>query len=40
MENHLESIERECRLGDIEYFRVMTDQPLENTLIDFVRGRR
>lgn len=36
---HMQSIEKECREGDIEYFRVVTDQPLEKVILAFVQGR-
>jgi uncharacterized protein (DUF58 family) len=36
---HIGTIERECRDGDIEYFRVMTTSPLEGVLLDFIAGR-
>ncbi len=36
---HIGTIERECRDGDIEYFRVMTTSPLERVLLEFIAGR-
>jgi uncharacterized protein (DUF58 family) len=39
MSAHLQRIERDCREGDIEYFRVMTTDPLEKVLLDFILGR-
>jgi uncharacterized protein (DUF58 family) len=39
MAAHLHGIERECREGDIEYFRVLTTQPMEPLLRDFISGR-
>jgi uncharacterized protein (DUF58 family) len=36
---HIRGIERECRDGDIEYFRVMTTQPFEGVLLDFIAAR-
>ncbi len=39
MVGHIREIERECREGDIEYFRVMTTTPLEKVIMDFVVGR-
>jgi len=36
---HLSELERTCRTGDIEYFRVLTTTPLEKVLMDFVIGR-
>jgi uncharacterized protein (DUF58 family) len=39
MRAHLLTIERECREGDIEYFRVPTTRPLEQVVMDFIVGR-
>lgn len=39
MSAHLQKIERDCREGDIEYFRVLTTDPLEKVLLDFILGR-
>lgn len=39
MAAHVGAIERECREGDIEYFRVLTTTPIEQVLIDFIVGR-
>ncbi|MEO1272501.1 MAG: DUF58 domain-containing protein [Myxococcota bacterium] len=39
MRAHLDQIERDCREGDIEYFRVVTTRPLEQVLLDFIVGR-
>jgi uncharacterized protein (DUF58 family) len=36
---HIRGIERECRDGDIEHFRVMTTQPFEGVLLDFIAAR-
>ena len=36
---HIKTIERECREGDIEYFRVPTTKPIETVLLDFIAGR-
>ncbi len=39
MAKHVQGIEKACREGDMEYFRVMTTQPLEQVLTDFILGR-
>ena len=40
LREHLQRIEQTCRASDIEYARVLTDEPLEPVLISFVDGRR
>ena len=37
---HVVAIESRCAQGDIEYFRTYTDEPIEEVLLAFVRGRR
>lgn len=39
MRAHLKAVERECLEGDIEYFRVLTTQPIEKIIMDFIVGR-
>ncbi|TVR00498.1 MAG: DUF58 domain-containing protein [Deltaproteobacteria bacterium] len=39
MGRHLASIEEDCRRGDLEYFRVRTDQPVEEAVLRFLRAR-
>ncbi len=39
MRTHVQGIERDCREGDIEYFRVLTTQPIEQVIMDFIVGR-
>ncbi len=39
MAAHIRTVETDCREGDIEYFRVLTNTPLEKVLFDFFIGR-
>jgi uncharacterized protein (DUF58 family) len=36
---HIDAIKRQCLDGDIEYFQVLTTNPLEQVLLDFISGR-
>ena len=36
---HCEMVQAACTSADIEYFRTLTDQPIEGVLLDFLRGR-
>ena len=39
LESHFKRVEKDCRTGDIEYWRLVTTRPLERVLLDFLFAR-